>query len=70
MDTLELTVDGMTCGGCSSRLKRVLEGADGVQAASVVLETKQVSVGYDAGRIDAAAIKQLVADAGFSVAAA
>lgn len=70
MDTLELTVDGMTCGGCSSRLKRVLEGADGVQAANVVLETKQVSVGYDAGRIDSAAIKQLVADAGFSVVAA
>jgi hypothetical protein len=31
MEHIELTVDGMTCDGCSSRLKRVL--ADGVGRA-------------------------------------
>ena len=67
MNHIEMTVDGMTCGGCTSRLKRVLESAAGVTAAQVVLETKHVQVDYEPSAIDAAAIKALVADAGFTV---
>ncbi len=70
MSSIEMTVLGMTCGGCSGRLKRVLEGAQGVSAAQVVLETKQVTVDYDAASINELAIKSLVEDAGFSVQAA
>lgn len=69
MSHIQLTVEGMTCTGCSNRLKRVLEGEDGVQSADVVLETKQVSVDFDGAVIDRAAIETAIADAGFTVAA-
>ncbi|MDQ1118037.1 MULTISPECIES: heavy-metal-associated domain-containing protein [Pseudoxanthomonas] len=67
---IELTVDGMKCGGCSGRLKRVLEGTDGVQATQIVLETKQVAVDFDEAGIDVDAIKHVITDAGFTVLAA
>ncbi|MCD7098424.1 heavy-metal-associated domain-containing protein [Stenotrophomonas sp. MMGLT7] len=67
MSNIELKVDGMTCSGCSGRLKRVLEGTDGVTSTDIVLETGQVSVGYDAAGTDVEAIKEVIADAGFTV---
>jgi len=70
MQQIELKVDGMTCSGCSGRLKRVLEATDGVKAAEVVLETKQVRVDYDSASIDLGAIHEAISDAGFSVIAA
>ncbi len=30
-----LTIDGMTCGGCSGRVTRVLETMDGVERAEI-----------------------------------
>lgn len=70
MSTLELTVDGMTCGGCTSRLKRLLEGAEGVKSTHIVLDTGQVSVDFDASRIGVDAIESVISDAGFTVRAA
>lgn len=70
MTAVQLTVEGMTCGGCSSRLKRVLEGQEGIRTADVVLDTRQVSVDYDDTVIDATTIENAIADAGFSVASA
>lgn len=70
MSNIELTVDGMTCGGCSGRLKRVLEGTDGVTSTEIVLETKRVSVDYDDASIGVDAIRRAIADAGFTVLAA
>ena len=46
-ETLQLSVSGMTCGGCVSRVERALLGVPGVVDASVnlVLETATVTVG-------------------------
>ncbi|WP_049620648.1 heavy-metal-associated domain-containing protein [Frateuria defendens] len=70
MSQIELKVDGMKCGGCSGRLKRLLDGTDGVNNTDIVLETKQVSVSYEDGAINESAIKTLIEDAGFTVLAA
>lgn len=70
MSSIELKVDGMKCGGCSGRLKKVLEGTDGISTTEIVLETKQVSVEYDAANIDEGRIKEVIEDAGFTVMAA
>ncbi|MFT3756740.1 MAG: heavy-metal-associated domain-containing protein [Pseudoxanthomonas sp.] len=70
MSNIELKVDGMKCGGCSGRLKRVLEGTDGVNSTDIVLDTKQVTVDYDEASINVDAIKGVIADAGFTVMAA
>ncbi|CTP84509.1 heavy-metal-associated domain-containing protein [Xanthomonas graminis] len=67
MQHIELTVQGMTCGGCSARLQRVLQASAGVAAARVVLDGGRVEVEYDAERIDAAAIERVIVDAGFGV---
>jgi copper chaperone len=70
MTQIELTVDGMKCGGCSSRLKRVLEESSGIKKADIVLETKKVNVFYDAANVNRAAIEDLIRGAGFTVLAA
>ncbi|MBP6797850.1 MAG: heavy-metal-associated domain-containing protein [Luteimonas sp.] len=70
MSNIELKVDGMKCGGCSGRLKRVLEATDGVKSTEIVLETKQVTVDYDDANIGVDAIKSVIEDAGFTVMAA
>ncbi len=58
-------VEGMTCGGCASRLERVLLATEGVTSASVSLEDKQVVV---VGPIDPEAIAAAVEQAGFEAA--
>lgn len=68
MHHLQLTVQGMTCGGCAARLKRVLEASAGVAAAQIVLDGGRVDVDYDDARIDPAAIERAIVDAGFGVA--
>jgi copper chaperone len=67
MSKVELKVDGMTCGGCSGRLKRVLEGTDGVDSAEIVLAEKSVTVGYNERAIGLEVVKSVIADAGFTV---
>jgi len=67
MPHIELTINGMTCTGCSSRLQRVLEQTDGIRAASVALETKQASIDYDPAKIGLDAIRSVITDAGFSI---
>lgn len=69
MRQLHLTVQGMTCGGCSARLQRVLQASAGVAAVQVVLDGGRVDVEYDDTRIDAAAIERAIVEAGFGVTA-
>jgi len=60
---IEVGVDGMTCGGCVSRLEGVLRSAPGVDKAVVSLEPGRAVV---TGSVDADAVRALVAQAGFS----
>lgn len=55
-------VDGMTCGGCVSRLERVLLQLDGVSAAVVSLEEQTATV---TGNIGVERIREAVVQAGF-----
>lgn len=43
----ELTVEGMTCGGCARRVESLLSRTAGVQEARVDLAARRVSVGVD-----------------------
>ena len=58
----KISVDGMTCGGCSSRLERVLNAHDEVNSAHVDLGGASAKVD---GSISATTLEQLIADAGF-----
>ena len=61
-----LILEWTACSGCSGRLKRVLENADGVESVDIVLENRQVTVHHQSA-IDPDSIGALIADAGFTV---
>ena len=44
MKTLDLTVDGMMCGGCSARLQRVLEALPQVESCQADHVTRAVKL--------------------------
>jgi copper chaperone CopZ len=43
-NSVDIMVKGMTCGGCASRLERVLLATDGVTSASVSIEDHRAIV--------------------------
>jgi copper chaperone len=67
MNTLQLSITGMTCGGCVNSVQNVLAALPGVQSVTVTLDPGQASVTYDPVRIEPAALVQAVIDAGFGV---
>lgn len=67
IETLELAVDGMTCGGCSGRLQKALNATEGVQSSTASHQTKQVSVTYDSAVLNEAQIRERIEDTGFTV---
>ena len=66
--TVELAIDGMTCGGCVRSVKNVLESIQGVTSAEVSLEKAQATVTYDPAKADVNRMKEAVTDAGYQVA--
>jgi len=68
METTDLKVEGMTCGGCVASVKRVLEALPGVAAATVTLDPARARVEYDPSRVKAEALYDAVRSAGFDVA--
>ncbi len=68
METAIIPVQGMTCMGCVSSVKRVLGTINGVSQAEVSLEKAQATVSYDSGKTSLQTIKAAITDAGYDVA--
>ncbi|HYP68302.1 MAG TPA: heavy metal translocating P-type ATPase [Thiobacillaceae bacterium] len=64
---LELSIEGMTCASCSSRLERQLNQLPGVKAA-VNLATENARIHYDPQQVSAERIAEAVTKTGFTVA--
>ena len=61
---VNIKVEGMTCGGCASRLERLLLATEGVESASVSIEDKRaVVVG-----LSVAEVTEVIHKAGFKAA--
>ena len=43
MENIILKINGMKCTGCSQRVEKALKNTDGVEEASVNLETREVN---------------------------
>ena len=69
MERIELTVEGMTCGGCVNSIQNALNGRDGISNAAADLESKIVTIEFDPAVIQRAGLVQAIEDAGFDVAA-
>jgi copper chaperone CopZ len=67
MQTEHLTVTGMSCGGCASKVTAALNAVSGVQAAQVSLSGGDVIIRYDEKRASAAQLKAAVLGAGYDV---
>jgi copper chaperone CopZ len=67
-ETLQLTVKGMTCGGCESAVKRALQQVDGIEDASASHAANLVGVTYDPEKVTRAMVKEKIEALGYDVA--
>jgi copper chaperone len=65
METTTIKVDGMSCGGCTASVTKVLSELPGVARVEVTLTPGQATVEFDAGQVDRAALCAAIEDAGF-----
>jgi copper chaperone len=67
MERLILQVTGMTCGGCENAVTRALSRLEGVSNVSASHAQNQVTVQYDAAKVDRAKIADAITKAGYQV---
>jgi copper chaperone len=63
MNTLKLTIDGMSCSHCLNRVQQALGKVEGVQLTSV--QIGQATLQYDPARHDPEQIAEAVTRAGY-----
>ena len=67
METITMSVKGMTCGGCVASVTRVLKSVPGVSDVAVSLSPGTAKVTFDPAKTAAPALKSAVEDAGYDV---
>ncbi len=68
VQTLELTIAGMTCEGCASTLTKALSGIPGVVSARVSYKEKLAVVAMDRSTaVDTTTLNEAVKKAGYSI---
>ncbi len=66
-ESVSLTVSGMKCGGCEANVTNKLQSIDGVLSVSASSKNRQVSIEYDADKINRQIISDAITAAGFTV---
>ncbi len=66
-ETINLTVEGMSCQHCVMSVQKAVGALKGVSGVQVDLAAKRVTVGYDPGLVDLAAIRAAIDDQGYEV---
>jgi copper chaperone CopZ len=69
VETLNLSVRGMTCGGCVRSVERKLASTPGVTKVSVDLNSAIAVVEYDSELVQPEVLANAVRDLGYDVAA-
>ncbi|MFT8675210.1 MAG: heavy-metal-associated domain-containing protein [Acetobacter sp.] len=67
LTTASFMVDGMTCDGCVSAVKRALAAIDGVESTDVNLAINEVKVTYDPARAGVSSLRNAIRGAGYEV---
>ena len=67
VETASISIEGMRCGACGTKVETALTGKNGVKTVSVNLETKFAIVEYYPAKVAKADLVKAVADAGFAV---
>jgi copper chaperone len=69
MATININVEGMSCGGCEKSIRNALLEHDGVNEVKASHATGIVEIDFDAAKIAQSQLEQAIAAAGFDVAA-
>lgn len=69
IETLHLSVRGMTCGNCARSVERKLTGTPGVTKAAVDLAGAAATVEYDSQRVKPEGLAEAVRQLGYEVPA-
>jgi copper chaperone len=67
MEQVILQVTGMTCGGCENAVTRAVSRLEGVSNVSASHAQNQVTVQYDAAKVNRAKIADAISKAGYQV---
>lgn len=67
MNTLILTVSGMSCMGCVNSVKNLVSALPGVTSVNVDLASGKVEVNHDPILANAQAVRQAIEDGGYQV---
>ncbi|QEO17690.1 heavy-metal-associated domain-containing protein [Acetobacter vaccinii] len=67
LSTADFLVEGMTCDGCASAVKRALAAIDGVESTQVNLSKNEVVVTYDPARAGVSSLQNAIRGAGYEV---
>jgi copper chaperone len=67
-ETLQLTVTGMTCGGCENAVKFSLKRINGVEDVSASHKANVVDVTFDQNRVTPEVIRTTIEALGYQVA--
>lgn len=68
LEKATLTVEGMSCQHCKNAVEKAVRGLPGVLSAEVDLASKTLKVEFDAQKSSLQQIKDIVSDAGYTVA--
>ncbi|MDZ7676604.1 MAG: heavy metal translocating P-type ATPase [Acidimicrobiales bacterium] len=64
---LDLPVDGMTCGACTAKVARTLDGLEGVETANVSLASARASIVFDDDIVTRETFEEAITGVGYSV---
>lgn len=67
MNEVTISVEGMSCGHCKAAVEGALTKLNGVANAEVNLAEKNVAVSFDSTKVDEAALKNEIEEAGYDV---
>jgi len=67
MNTLTLTIAGMTCNHCTASVREALLRLPGVASAEVSLESKLATVVCDEAMVDRARLREAIEAIGFEL---
>ena len=62
-----LNINGMTCMGCVTSIKKVLEEITGVSDYDISLKKKQAKIQYDPEKTNINKLKEAIVGAGFEI---
>lgn len=68
-EKVQLTVTGMTCGGCENAVKRALQQLPGVHQVSASHLGNEVNVTFDEATVTPQTIRERIEALGYTVAA-